>query len=589
MNQHCSLQKQDIPHRIDVIVYLHNDMPAIKECLQSIVSCSSAYQLVIINDHLDHQITAFLSQFSCLHPCRLIENFDTLGFTRSVNKALQATTAPYVALLDSHVIVTENWLENLLDALNCDDAAGIVTPLLDIEIFQRKEDMVYDLEMAANIVENAFCGGSPEILLEGRPCWMAKRSHLGKVKTATLAAKALVSSREGYIMAGHGPEFSKIIDNIHDLMSSVDLKVLKDKSILFLMPSSGGSGGANCVVDEMLGLRRCGINAKVAVPEIYLNRFLAYYPQAGGCLCAYTEEGNELLDMASSVDIAIAVNHSSVRDLKRMVDHAQKIIPMYYIQDHEVWFYPKHDLKRTTEAAKSYTLVPAMVSFAKTNWLCDLIHAWYGIYVRKITPGLDKNIFNPYPHRSLKAKGPVRISAMVRPQSLIRAPRETMEILKVIKNTYKNRVDIRVFGCTDEELDMMDESRGFHFVNEGELTRPEIGQLLSGCDIFIDASLYQAFGCTGLEAMAVGCAPILPANCGTSEYALDRQNCLLVNTENERDVISAIALLIEDKDLLLHIKDNGIKTGRSYSLRKAVWSQILLFCQCLANVNSIKV
>ena len=48
------------------------------------------------------------------------------------------------------------------------------------------------------------------------------------------------------------------------------------------------------------------------------------------------------------------------------------------------------------------------------------------------------------------------------------------------------------------------------------------------CDVFIDASAYQAFGRSGLEAMACGAVPVLPALGGVHEYALDDENAMVL-------------------------------------------------------------
>jgi hypothetical protein len=56
-----------------------------------------------------------------------------------------------------------------------------------------------------------------------------------------------------------------------------------------------------------------------------------------------------------------------------------------YIQDYEPLFYPR-DSAGWVEAARSYTLVPDTVLFAKTHWLCDIVRLRHGVDVHKVSP-----------------------------------------------------------------------------------------------------------------------------------------------------------------------------------------------------------
>jgi glycosyltransferase involved in cell wall biosynthesis len=109
------------------------------------------------------------------------------------------------------------------------------------------------------------------------------------------------------------------------------------------------------------------------------------------------------------------------------------------------------------------------------------------------------------------------------------------------------------------------------------LQRWDVAELLRGADIFVDLSSYQAFGCTGLEAMAVGCATVLPSGSGVEEYASNNENCLLVDTADPLAGVTAIDRLIRDLPLRRRIREAALATGRRYSVRRAAWSQLRLF------------
>jgi len=72
-------------------------------------------------------------------------------------------------------------------------------------------------------------------------------------------------------------------------------------------------------------------------------------------------------------------------------------------------------------------------------------------------------------------------------------------------------------------------------------------------------------GLTGMEAMASGCAVVLPMNGGASSFAKDNENSLLVNTTNENDCKNAIEKLIEDKKYKKNLIENGMYDMHNYS------------------------
>jgi glycosyltransferase involved in cell wall biosynthesis len=223
--------------------------------------------------------------------------------------------------------------------------------------------------------------------------------------------------------------------------------------------------------------------------------------------------------------------------------------------------------------------VPNARAFAKTDWLCRTVRERTGIEVARIEPSLDRELHNGLHVRPVSR--PVPITAMVRPSSGRRNPRGTLSVLREVRRRHGSAVDIRVFGCSDEELDSLGEVRAFRFVNWGELKRWEVADVLRGAGIFVDLSSYQAFGATGLEAMAAGCATVLPRGSGAEEYARDAENCLLVDTASEADAVAAIGRLITDTDLMARIRAEALRTARQYSVGRCVWSLLCLFGQSL--------
>jgi hypothetical protein len=71
-----------------------------------------------------------------------------------------------------------------------------------------------------------------------------------------------------------------------------------------------------------------------------------------------------------------------------------EILPAYYVQDYEPWFVREGTHTHATALA-TYTVVPGMVLFAKTGWLCRLVQERHGVPVHKVAPGLIPMFISP--------------------------------------------------------------------------------------------------------------------------------------------------------------------------------------------------
>jgi glycosyltransferase involved in cell wall biosynthesis len=152
-----------------------------------------------------------------------------------------------------------------------------------------------------------------------------------------------------------------------------------------------------------------------------------------------------------------------------------------------------------------------------------------------------------------------------------------MEVLCELKEQYGKSVDITVFGCDPEEKGFLALSRNFDFQHLGVLIREEVAETLRESDVFVDFSTYQAFGRTALEAMACGCAVVVPEHGGTSEYAENSSNALVVDTKDRDACIAATRRLVEEGALRDRLIAKAVPTAARYSIRGAAQSILAVF------------
>ena len=348
--------------------------------------------------------------------------------------------------------------------------------------------------------------------------------------------------------------------------------------VLFVLPVRGGSGGANSVVQEVAGMRCLGVDARVAVEARHaesMGRFYADVLEPASRIVFASDA--ELQSTAEHFDVIVATLWSTPALIAPVAARWPEKAYVYYVQDYEPWFFP-NDRESRAAALDSYTRVPNMVLMAKTDWICRTVREHHGVSVFRVAPSLDHDVFYA---TDRPGGGPITLSAMIRPTTPRRAPLRTLRVLRVLAHRFAG-LRILLFGCEPDALE--DLVRGdaelkadFDFENRGILTRRDVAGLLRQSDIFIDLSDYQAFGRSGLEAMACGCATVLPARGGADEYVVDGENAFLADTTSFGDMTSKIARLIEDRTLREKIKERSLATAAGYSIMRASLSELAVF------------
>ena len=163
---------------------------------------------------------------------------------------------------------------------------------------------------------------------------------------------------------------------------------------------------------------------------------------------------------------------------------------------------------------------------------------------------------------------------MVRPRTPRRNAEGTLRVLKRLQEEVGDKLEIVIFGCSDDELVPLSELCEFIYVNKGVLKKGEVATLLAEADFFLDMSSYQAFGRTGLEGMCYGCIPVLPITGGTDEYAVHNKNAILVDTMDEEDVLIKIRDVLDNRCQIEIMQENALQTAREYDVLSASWSEL---------------
>ena len=351
--------------------------------------------------------------------------------------------------------------------------------------------------------------------------------------------------------------------------------------VTFVLPgiSRGGSGGSHSIYQEVSAMRRLGLPARVVVARASWPRVEETYPDAGDLFVPY-DSIKHLSALTAGDDVLVATHHTSVPAVAEIVTVRPATLGAYYVQDYEPLFWPPTSPK-TLEAKRSYAAIPGGLVFAKTRWLQRTVAEGTAVPVAKVEPSLDLEIFHG---RGRQVAQTLHVVAMIRPRTPRRAPRETLEVLARLRAHLGTRLRISTFGCDESEITEL--TPDIHSDHLGILNRPKMAELLRTADVFVDCSTYQAFGRTGLEAMACGAVPVLPLVGGACEFAIDGENAVLVDTLNTDAVVQSTLRLLGDTQRLTTLSQRGIGDARRFTPERAALSEYTLFCRAVADRNA---
>ncbi|MGD0476495.1 MAG: glycosyltransferase family 2 protein, partial [Candidatus Velthaea sp.] len=144
-----------LPQTFASIVMLSWNAPEYtKMAVESIHAYSrSPYEIIIVDNGSKPETLAMLAE---LPSVRVIYNATNKGFAYGCNQGIAAAQGTHVVLLNNDVIVTEGWLEHLLDANRRDPLVGVSAPRSNrIVGHQQISDVPYDSTEAMHVFAQA--------------------------------------------------------------------------------------------------------------------------------------------------------------------------------------------------------------------------------------------------------------------------------------------------------------------------------------------------------------------------------------------------------------------------------------------------
>ncbi|MVP00669.1 glycosyltransferase [Paenibacillus lutrae] len=124
-----SLQTGKFKYPVSILVPAYNKLEYSKQCIESILKYTKEieFELILVNDGSSDGTKEYFK--SVPHDNKKVINlYKNTGPTLAYLIGLRAAEGRVLATVSNDVIVTENWLENLLTCLDSDSSIGIVVP-----------------------------------------------------------------------------------------------------------------------------------------------------------------------------------------------------------------------------------------------------------------------------------------------------------------------------------------------------------------------------------------------------------------------------------------------------------------------------
>ena len=125
-----STQKFESRKSVKLILLSYNNQKLLKENIDSILKNTSQFELLIVDNNSDIETKKYLDSITSNNEqINVIYNENNVGFPGGINIGLKENNNEYVVILNNDIIVTNNWLNRLIEIAESNPKIGIIGPI----------------------------------------------------------------------------------------------------------------------------------------------------------------------------------------------------------------------------------------------------------------------------------------------------------------------------------------------------------------------------------------------------------------------------------------------------------------------------
>jgi glycosyltransferase involved in cell wall biosynthesis len=317
----------------------------------------------------------------------------------------------------------------------------------------------------------------------------------------------------------------------------------KDRRIVYILPGTWIAGGIAVVLKHANLLKERGHDVTILSQDLkttvpwFKNQRVEILPMS---------RIDHVLERGIDILIATGWNSAPTADL---IPARRKL---YFVQSDERRFYSDEAAK--SMVAETYRLPFEYITMAK--WIQTWLREEFGHEAAYVPNGLDTTLFRPSEPMEPKGK-----KSRILVEGPIDLPFKGMaDAYAAIKHIDAEKWIVSSQGKPPEQWQY---DRFFESVSLHDMPR-----LYSSCDILLKMSTVESFAYPPLEMMACGGVSVIRRVSGIEEYAVDEENCLIVESIGEAE--AAVKRLIADEDLWRRLATAGLATATRWTWDRSV-------------------
>jgi len=111
---------------LSVIMPVKHNYDITKVCIDSLYSYTEEeFELIIVDDDSDREMKGYLNS---LLSATIITNEESIGYPKSVNKALDIAKGEYIAIVNSDLVFTPDWFPKIVKHFESNSKIGLIGP-----------------------------------------------------------------------------------------------------------------------------------------------------------------------------------------------------------------------------------------------------------------------------------------------------------------------------------------------------------------------------------------------------------------------------------------------------------------------------
>ena len=117
---------------VSIIIPVFNQIKYTKLAIESIQKFTNVpYEIIVVDNASTDETKDYLSSLSATagEVVKVIANPQNYGFPKAVNQGIALSRGEYIVVLNNDVVVTDKWIERLIDHIIDDPTIGIVAPM----------------------------------------------------------------------------------------------------------------------------------------------------------------------------------------------------------------------------------------------------------------------------------------------------------------------------------------------------------------------------------------------------------------------------------------------------------------------------